>query len=336
MQLTVKTREITVRPGRREVDEKYVRQLAESIRESGLLNPITVDCNYALIAGAHRLEAVKLLGWEGVSCNVVDLEGLQAELAEIDENLIRRNLNHIEEADQLLRRKEIYEELHPDTRAGIAQAAGMNKAIGNNVAATVATTSAKSFVADTSEKTGMAERTIRGKIQIAKSLTPEVKEAIRDADISERNAAKLARIKDKDEQKEAAEMLAAGKIRTVDEYHAQREEPESPVIPFPANPIKTFATFKESIADLKDPNKDCSATPEILLMEYDAFVSDFIRGIEWYEGERYYGLYQYLTADQKEHMEAANNAMRKAIGKITSLIERKRRHELQKDKDEVG
>lgn len=131
--------------------------------------------------------------------NVVDLEGLQAELAEIDENLIRHNLNHIEEADQLLRRKEIYETLHPETKAGTA--GGIASGAVRGTAATVAVVRGKSFVADTAEKTGMAERTIRGKIQIAKGLTPEAREAIRDADISERNAAKLARIKDKDEQR---------------------------------------------------------------------------------------------------------------------------------------
>ena len=34
-----------------------------------------------LIAGLHRLEAAKLLGWEEIECNISSLEGLQAELA---------------------------------------------------------------------------------------------------------------------------------------------------------------------------------------------------------------------------------------------------------------
>ena len=114
----------------------------------------------------------------------------------------RHNLNHIDEADQLSRRKEIYEELHPET---IARNRPGHVSNYKSSTATVATEDKKTFVADTAEKTGMAERTVRNKIQIAKGLTPEVKEVIRDKDISERNAAKLARIKDEDKQKEAAQ-----------------------------------------------------------------------------------------------------------------------------------
>ncbi len=84
---------------------------------------------------------------------------VQAELAEIDENIVRTRLNRQELCEQLLRRKEIYEMLHPETKVGAAQAAGMNRAIGNNVSAKLAPTS-KSFVEDTSEKTGMSKRAV--------------------------------------------------------------------------------------------------------------------------------------------------------------------------------
>lgn len=59
----------------------------------------------------------------------------------------------------LLRRKEIYETLHPETKAGTAQAIGMNKAVGNNVAEKFSATS-KSFVDDTAEKLGVTPRTV--------------------------------------------------------------------------------------------------------------------------------------------------------------------------------
>lgn len=84
----------------------------------GLLNPITLDRQYTLIAGLHRLEAAKLLGWTEIECNIVTLEGIQEELAEIDENVIRNKLPHLDQRDALLRRKGLYETLHPEKNGG--------------------------------------------------------------------------------------------------------------------------------------------------------------------------------------------------------------------------
>lgn len=85
--MQIPVNEIQVKEGRRSADAGSVRGLADSIREVGLLNPLTVDSRHTLIAGLHRLEAVKLLGWTEVECTVSSLEGLAAELAEIDENI---------------------------------------------------------------------------------------------------------------------------------------------------------------------------------------------------------------------------------------------------------
>ncbi len=55
------------------------------------------------------------------------------------------------------RRKEAYEALHPETKAHVAQAVGMNRAIGNNVTANLAPT----FTADTAARTGQSERSVQ-------------------------------------------------------------------------------------------------------------------------------------------------------------------------------
>ena len=80
--------QIKINDGRREADPEAVHELADSISKVGLLNPITVDQEYTLIAGLHRLEAAKLLGWAEIECSVNDLDGLLAELAEIDEMIL--------------------------------------------------------------------------------------------------------------------------------------------------------------------------------------------------------------------------------------------------------
>lgn len=92
--------------------------LKDSIREIGLMQPITVTADLVLIAGFHRLTACKELGWDTIPAIIVELDGLQAELAEIDENLIRNELTILERATWQNRRKEIYEILHPETKNG--------------------------------------------------------------------------------------------------------------------------------------------------------------------------------------------------------------------------
>lgn len=109
---------IRVNPGRRDTKPRNVEELARSLKAVGLINPITVTQDNTLIAGLHRLEAAKLLGWTEIECTVSSAEGIQAELAEIDENFVRADLSHRELGDLLLRRKALYEALHPETQQG--------------------------------------------------------------------------------------------------------------------------------------------------------------------------------------------------------------------------
>ena len=58
--LLIPINEITVSPGRREAAPGDVKELADSILEVGLINPVMVDQIYTLIAGLHRLEAISV------------------------------------------------------------------------------------------------------------------------------------------------------------------------------------------------------------------------------------------------------------------------------------
>ena len=157
---------------RRKVDADKVADLAKSIESLGLLQPIVVREDYTLVAGNHRLEAVKLLGWESIDANVVSLDDLRAELAEIDENLSRNEGTTLQRGNDFKRRKEIYEALYPETKHG---ASGQR---GSGAGKTISKNEKNSFSEDTAKKVGKTTRTIEQEVRIAKNITPEVQEMI--------------------------------------------------------------------------------------------------------------------------------------------------------------
>jgi ParB family chromosome partitioning protein len=162
----------------RKIYKKDVSDLVESIREIGLINPITVSEDYELMAGWRRLQAIKNLKKEKITCIVLSLDELRTRLVEIDENIVRQQIPKLEAMDLLRERKPIYEKLHPETRRGVAQAAGMNKVLGRGNVAPESGVTSKSFAKDTAKKTGKAESTVFEEIQIAEKLTPKVKKII--------------------------------------------------------------------------------------------------------------------------------------------------------------
>ena len=104
-------RDIIVAPNRWSVDTLKVRELADSIREVGLLDPIIITPDNRLVAGTHRLEACRSLGWTGIECTRYDGNGLQLQFAEIDENLVRNELDAISVGELAIKRDEILESL---------------------------------------------------------------------------------------------------------------------------------------------------------------------------------------------------------------------------------
>ncbi len=239
--MLVPIHEIKVKPGRRDVAWERLSVLEQSMAELGLLHPILIDQDKNLIAGLHRLEAAKRLKWTEIECNVRDFAKLQAEIAEIDENIVRVALSPTEMCDLFLYRKELYEALHPETKAGAAQAAGMNRAVGNNVDCKMQTTS-PSFVRDTAEKLGVHPSTVARQVQIAKNLTPKAKEILREnTSVSKSELLKLSRL-EPGQQEEAAAMLASHTIQSVGEYTQNQREPEEETTP----DAQAAAIFMES------------------------------------------------------------------------------------------
>jgi ParB family chromosome partitioning protein len=122
-----------------------------------LLNPVSVTAEgLRLVAGLHRLEACKKLGWEKIPVVLVSLDELMAELAEIDENLIRNELTELEQSLQLVRRKEIYEALHQHTKHGGAPRVGRGK--GKKPKGDYKEANIASFQKDTTRGTSLQEK----------------------------------------------------------------------------------------------------------------------------------------------------------------------------------
>ena len=74
-----------------------LENLKDSLRTYGLLNPITLNSRYELIAGERRLTAATQLGWTNIQANIVDnlTEVEQLEM-EIEENNQRKEFTEAE------------------------------------------------------------------------------------------------------------------------------------------------------------------------------------------------------------------------------------------------
>ncbi|XGV94284.1 MAG: ParB/RepB/Spo0J family partition protein (plasmid) [Leptolyngbya sp. BL-A-14] len=91
---------------RKYFDPQKITQLAESIKEHGILEPLLVrpvsDGNYELIAGERRLRAAKDAGLTEVPIVIRDFNDKQALQVSLIENLQREDLNPVEETEGLL------------------------------------------------------------------------------------------------------------------------------------------------------------------------------------------------------------------------------------------
>lgn len=89
---------------RQDVTDESVRMLGESIIAHGLLQAIVVapreGGGYRLIAGRRRLTAAKLIGWTTIPARIIEPSS-HDELPAIAENLMRLQMNVVEEAEAL-------------------------------------------------------------------------------------------------------------------------------------------------------------------------------------------------------------------------------------------
>jgi len=155
---------------RKEFESEALSELADSIRQYGVLQPLLVapgpDNNYILIAGERRLRASTMAGMGSVPVIVSEYTTQQiAEIALI-ENLQRKDLHYLEEAEG-------YEKLVNTFHLTQESMAG---------------------------RVGKKQSTIANKLRLLK-LSPSVRNTLHESDLTERHARALLKLENEETQK---------------------------------------------------------------------------------------------------------------------------------------
>jgi len=112
---------------RRDMDPTALQELADSIRQQGVMQPVVVrrvsEGRYELIAGERRWRATQLAGLDRIPAIIRDVSDEAAIAMALIENIQRENLNPIEEAFALQRLQEEF----GLTQAQVAEAVGKSR-----------------------------------------------------------------------------------------------------------------------------------------------------------------------------------------------------------------
>ena len=85
-----------------------IQELADDIKENGIINPPVINKDYELIAGERRLRALKLLGYDRIEVRMMDTKDEEHELnVEISENEVRKDFSKSERASYMKKLMEI-------------------------------------------------------------------------------------------------------------------------------------------------------------------------------------------------------------------------------------
>lgn len=163
---------------RKVFDPAGLQELALSIAQYGILQPLTVrkkDGYYELVAGERRLRAAKLAGLTEVPCIVVSVDEEESGMLALVENLQRRDLDFIEEAQSLARLMQQY-------RLSQEQAA---------------------------RKIGKSQSAVANKLRLLRH-SPEVLAALREGNLSERHARALLKLDSEEEKLRVIALIRQG------------------------------------------------------------------------------------------------------------------------------
>ena len=162
---------------RKSFNPDALKELSESIRQYGVIQPITVrrlrGGTYELVAGERRLRAASLAGLLKIPAIITDMEDDDSAIVALVENIQRQNLSFMEEAfayRQLLDKCNLTQE-------------------------------------ELARKVGKTQSAVANKLRLLK-LPAGVREIVKDNGLSERHARTLLRLQDEEKQIYAARRMA--------------------------------------------------------------------------------------------------------------------------------
>jgi ParB family chromosome partitioning protein len=205
----------------RPIDPDRVALLAQSIEQGRLEQPISVRAagdGYKLIVGGHRLAAVKNLGWEELTVgeHVIIREGDDDDAlrAEVDENLVRHDLDALDRALFFAKRQELYLKMARTRGRGGDRKSQKHK--DEIKAQTLGFDFDEGFSANASKRFGLSKSAVELAVGLAKKLSPETIAAIRGTMVA-RNQQELLALGDikGDQQVAAAKLIQSGQAKTV-------------------------------------------------------------------------------------------------------------------------
>ena len=183
---------------RRIFDPAGLQELADSIRQYGILQPLTVrrkENGYELIAGERRLRAAGMAGLTQAPCLVASVDEEASGMLALVENLQRRDLDYIEEAEGL---QKLMQQYHLSQE----QAA---------------------------RRIGKSQSAVANKLRILRH-PPSVLQALREHHLTERHARALLRLPDEEERLRVIGLIVQGEwtVAKTEQYIDARLAPKAP------------------------------------------------------------------------------------------------------------
>lgn len=191
---------------RRYFDPEAIATLAESIRQYGVRNPLTVrrtaNGGYELVAGERRLRAARVAGLTDVPCLLINADGEDSSVIALVENLQRRDLDFFEEANGFKRLIEQF---------GLTQE-------------------------EAARKVGKTQSAVANKLRLLR-LSQQNMELIRCNNLTERHARALLRLNDEADRINVTNYIIEHELNVsrteeyIDEFLKAKENPQPVVEP---------------------------------------------------------------------------------------------------------
>jgi ParB family chromosome partitioning protein len=224
--------DVVARDRLRPVSEAGVAALIASINELGAMkDAIHVrkkkDGSLNLLAGGHRLEAARRLGWQVIPAKVWTCTDDWARLMEIDDNLAGAELSPLDTAIFLARRKAVYERIHPEAKAATGAALVAKRWD------TTDTMSVVSFARATAEKFGLTERHVRRLVEAGHKLGIDEIGMLRRAPkpVTLKDLMVVAKCGDAAERHEVVKLMATGEAKSAAAARAALKAENAPAAP---------------------------------------------------------------------------------------------------------